>query len=214
MQMKVGILGSGDVGKALAKGFAKYGYDVMVGTRTPEKLAEFIQSQNGKVKTGSFESTAKHGEILVISTLGTATDDVIKLANSQNFAGKVVIDTTNPLDFSGGMPPKLFVGFNDSLGERVQRWLPQARVVKAFNTAGNAFMVNPDFPNGPPTMFIAGNDKGAKEKVSGILKQFGWDIADLGGIENARVLEPMCIGWVNYGVTNNAWNHAYKLLRK
>ena len=126
----------------------------------------------------------------------------------------MVIDATNPLDFSGGMPPKLFVGHTDSLGERVQRWLPGAKVVKAFNTVGNAFFVHPDLPGGPPDMFIAGNDADAKQTVTGILKDFGWPTIDVGGIEGARLLEPLCILWVGYGIRTGTWNHAFKLLRK
>src|SRR5947207_4763725 len=162
--MKVVILGSGDVGKSLARGFAGLGQQVTIGSRSPEKLSEFAAQTRG-VKTGTFEEAAKFGDLIAVATLGAATEEALRLAGAKNFEGKVVIDATNPLDFSGGMPPKLFVGGNDSLGERVQRWLPGARVVKAFNTAGNVFFVHPDFPGGPPDMFIAGNDADAKKIV-------------------------------------------------
>jgi len=137
----------------------------------------------------------------------------INLAGLSNFDGKVVIDTTNPLDFSSG-GPQLSVGFDDSLGERVQRWLPKARVVKAFNTVGNAFMFKPEFPGGPPTMFIAGNDEESKRLVSQVCDAFGWDVSDLGGIESSRYLEPMCMAWVVHGIRSKSWNHAFKLLKK
>ena len=127
--------------------------------------------------------------------------------------GKVVIDATNPLDFSTGAP-RLSVGWNDSLGEQIQRLVPNAKVVKAFNTVGNAHMIQPQFPDGPPDMFIGGNDEGAKKIVSQICEHFGWGVVDLGGIEASRYLEPMCMAWVAYGVKNKSWDHAFKLLRK
>ncbi|HEX6178576.1 MAG TPA: DNA-binding protein, partial [Thermoanaerobaculia bacterium] len=125
----------------------------------------------------------------------------------------VVIDATNPLDFSKGTP-RLFVGHSDSLGERVQRAIPRARVVKAFNTVGNAHMIHPQFPGGPPDMFIGGDDAGAKELVSQICKHFGWEVVDLGGIETSRHLEPMCMVWVLHGIRSGGWNHAFKMLHK
>lgn len=211
--MKVGILGSGDVGKALARGFAGAGHQVMIGSRSPEKLSGFVKDTAG-VTSGTFDQTAKFGDLLALATLGVATEEAIRLAGRENFGGKVVIDATNPLDFSGGMPPKLFVGHTDSLGERVQRWLPGARVVKAFNTAGNAFFVNPQLPGGPPDMFIGGNDADAKKTVSQICEQWGWGVIDLGGIESARYLEPMCMVWVLHGALSGAWTHAFKMLHK
>src|SRR5439155_27301023 len=119
-------------------------------------------SETNGVSAATFEETAAFGDLIALATLGNAAEEAIRLAGTKNFDGKVVIDATNPLDFSGGMPPKLFVGHTDSLGERVQRAIPDARVVKAFNTVGNAFFVNPDLPNGPPDMFIAGNDAAAQ----------------------------------------------------
>jgi 8-hydroxy-5-deazaflavin:NADPH oxidoreductase len=211
--MKVGILGSGDVGKSFARGFAGLGHEVMIGSRSPEKLADFASETKG-VTSGTFEETAAFGDLLALATLGVATEEAIKLAGPSNFDGKVVIDATNPLDFSAGMPPKLFVGNTDSLGERIQRWIPAARVVKAFNTVGNAYFVNPDFPNGPPDMFIAGNDGDAKKIVSQVCKHWGWGVIDLGGIESSRHLEPMCMVWVLHGALSGSWSHAFKMLHK
>jgi predicted dinucleotide-binding enzyme len=212
-KVKVGILGSGDVGKALARGFIMLGHEVKIGSREPEKLAGFVAAEGERASAGTFAETAKFGDLLVLATLGNAAQSAIEMAGKSNFDNKVLIDTTNPLDFSAGAP-RLSVGFNDSLGEQVQRLLPNARVVKAFNTVGNAHMVNPDFPNGPPTMFLAGNDDESKRLVSQVCEQFGWDVSDLGGIESSRYLEPMCMAWVVYGIRTGGWNHAFKLLRK
>jgi len=213
MQVNVGILGSGDVGKALARGFLMLGHAVKIGSRDPEKLADFVASAGEGASAGTFEETAKFGDLIVLATLGSATEDAIEIAGKSNFDNKIVIDTTNPLEFSTGAP-QLSIGFNDSLGEHVQRMLPKARVVKAFNTVGNAHMVKPEFPNGPPTMFIAGNDEESKRLVSQICEHFGWDVSDLGGIESSRYLEPMCMAWVVHGIHTKSWNHAFKLLKK
>ncbi|MEA2572006.1 MAG: 8-hydroxy-5-deazaflavin:NADPH oxidoreductase [Acidobacteriota bacterium] len=212
-KVTVGILGSGDVGKSLARGFAGLGHDVKIGSRTPEKLNDFVAEMGGRVSAGTFAETAKFGDLIALATHGVATEEAIGLAGTENFNGKVVIDATNPLDFSTGKP-QLSVGHTDSLGEQVQRLIPSARVVKAFNTVGNAYFVNPDFPNGPPDMFICGNDDDAKKIVSQICEHFGWGVVDLGGIEGSRQLEPMCMVWVLYGIRNGSWNHAFKLLRK
>ena len=212
-KIKVGVLGSGAVGKVLAGGFALVGHEVTIGSRDPGKLAEWAAKAGNAVHAGTFEEAAQFGDIIVLATLGTAVESVLELAGKANFDGKVVIDATNPLDFSTGSP-RLFVGHDDSLGEQVQRWLPKAKVVKAFNTVGNAFMINPQFPGGPPTMFIAGNDAGAKKLVAQVCEVFGWEVSDLGGIESSRYLEPMCIVWVIHGIVTKSWNHAFKILRK
>ena len=127
-------------------------------------------------------------------------------------SGDVVIDATNPLRFRDDGPPELFVGFDDSLGERVQRRLPEAKVVKAFNIVGNAHMVDPDLPGGPPTMFI-GDDDDAKATVAAILEDFGWEASDLGGIDASRVLEPMCVAWVRDTIQTGSGDHAFRMLR-
>ncbi len=211
--VRVGILGSGDVGRALAAGFAGLGHDVKIGSRDPQKLADWAEQAGPRVSTGTFAEAASFGDILILATLGVATEDAIRLAGVDAFDGKVVIDTTNPLDFSKGMPPTLSVGHTDSLGEVIQRLLPRARVVKAFNTVGNALMVNPQLPGGPPDMFLCGNDEDAKKIVTQICKHFGWGVVDIGGIEGARYLEPMCLVWVLHGARTGQWMHAFKLLR-
>jgi predicted dinucleotide-binding enzyme len=213
--MNVGILGTGDVGKVLAKGFAGIGYDVMVGSRDANGEKVRAIAKDVGCKTGTFAEAAKFGDIVVVCTLWTGTENAMKLAGPENLAGKVVIDTTNPLDFSKGMPPRLGVGHTDSAGEQLQRLLPDAKVVKAFNIVGNPDMINPDFPDGPPDMWICGNDADAKKEVTALLNKFGWSsVIDAGNIEGSRLLEPLCILWVLYGIHSGGWRHAFKILKK
>jgi 8-hydroxy-5-deazaflavin:NADPH oxidoreductase len=209
--MKVGILGSGDVAKSLAHGFLSRGHEVMLGTRDASKLADW-QKQNFNGRTGSFSDAASFGEIVALATFGMATESAIEQAGTGSFDGKVVIDATNPLSFDEKGPHLSVVG-DDSLGERVQRKLPNARVVKAFNTVGNQHFVDPRFEGGPPSMFVAGDDDAAKGAVAKILESFGWESVDLGGIESSRYLEAMCMAWVIYGVRTGTFHHAFKLLR-
>lgn len=211
--MKVGVLGSGDVGKSFARAFAMLGHEVRIGSRSPGKLREFVSEEGEKISSGTFEETASFGELIVLATLGVATHEAIALAGKKHFEGKVVIDATNPLDFSTGAP-QLSVGHTDSLGEQIQRSLPGARVVKAFNTVGNAFFFKPELPGGPPDMFIGGNDAEAKQLVSQVCDRFGWGVIDLGGIEASRHLEPMCMVWVLHGIRSGSWTHAFKMLHK
>jgi len=214
--MNVGILGTGDVGRALGIGFINNGHSVMIGSRAPgsDKAKELLAKIGPRASVGTFAQAARFGEVIVQATLWSGTENAIRLADPENFSGKVVIDATNPLIFHSDGPPTLALGQTDSGGEQVQRWLPDARVVKAFNIVGNAQMVNPQFPGGTPDMFICGNDAGAKRTVTDILKSFGWPTIDIGGIEGARLLEPMCILWVKFGVMTGTWNHAFKPLRK
>jgi len=214
-QTRVGVLGSGEVGRRLAEGFRSRGHDVMIGSRDPGKheLREWLSGGGAGIAVGTFAQTAVHGELLVLAVLGGAAEDAIADAGAGNFSGKVVIDAMNPLDFSGGFPPKLSISGEDSLGERVQRALPEAKVVKAFNTIGNPYFVDPRFTDGRPTMLIAGNDEGAKRTVSDALADFGWsDALDIGGIEGSRELEAICIAWVKIGGVRGAWDHGFKLL--
>lgn len=216
--MKIGILGSGVVGKALGTGFAALGHDVMMGSRDPERddVKEWRKKAGGTARSGTFAVAAAHAELAVLATAWSGTENAIKLAEPKNLAGKVVIDTTNPLDFSApNKPPTLAVSGNDSAGERVQRWLPQARVVKAFNIVGNADMFRPRFADGPPTMFVAGNDDAAKKEVRQVLDAFGWpDTVDVGGIESARYLEAMAMAWIVTYFRSGQGGHAFKLIRR
>jgi len=205
---RVGILGSGDVAKALGRGFASHGYDVMLGSREPKKLDGWKKETAGKVATGSTAQAAQHGNLVVLATHGDATEAVLDAVGPAAFSGKLVIDATNPLDFSHGMPPGLLFGFTDSLGERVQRKLPHAKVVKCFNTVGNQKMVEPKFADGPARLWICGNDANAKKAVDAILREFGWaGSLDVGGIEAARWLEAMVPLWLITGQALNTFDH-------
>jgi 8-hydroxy-5-deazaflavin:NADPH oxidoreductase len=213
--MQVGILGSGTVGQTLGKAFAANGHDVMLGTRTPSKpdLAQWKAATKGRVAVGTFAEAARHGELLVLSCLGEASAEVISLAGPAQFDGKILIDTTNALDFSKGMPPGLFVGLNDSLGERHQKLLPRARVVKCFNIVPAPVMIHPEIKGVPATMLIAGNDEAAKVEVNRILKEFGWPgSVDLGKIEEARWLEAMVPLWVRVASKLGDFNVAFRVL--
>jgi hypothetical protein len=211
---RAGVIGSGQVGRVLAAGLRSRGHEVTLGTRDPEAASDDLRawSQDTGVPLATFADTAGASELIVLATKGVANEEVIALAGPDSFAGKVVIDATNPLDFSGG-GPALAVGHTDSGGEIVQRALPGARVVKAFNTVGNALMVDPDLPGGRPTMFIAGDDANANATVTQLLDDFGWDALVTGGIEASRQLEELCILWVQVGQTRGGkWDHAITLV--
>ena len=212
---RVGVLGTGEVGRRLAAGFRARDHDVMIGSRDPGKpdLREWLSDEGAGIEVGTFAQAAAHGEFLVLSVLGSAAEEAIAEAGRENFTGKVVIDAMNPLDFSGGFPPKLSISGEDSLGERVQRALPDARVVKAFNTIGSPYFVDPSFGEGPPTMLIAGDDEEAKRTVGDVLADFGWShVVDIGGIEGSRELEAICIAWVKIGGQRGSWDHGFRLL--
>jgi hypothetical protein len=214
--MKIGLIGSGEVGRALGSGFAALGHDVKLGTRDAgkDKVRDWAAQAGPRASTGSFAEAAAFADIAVLCTLWAGTENALTLAGRHRLAGKIVIDTTNPLDFSAGVPPRLALGHTDSAGEQVQRWLPDARVVKCFNIVGNAHMVNPSFPGGPPDMFLCGNDAAARQAVSELARTLGWPTIDMGGIEGARLLEPLAMLWIVHGFRTNTWNHAFRLLRK
>jgi predicted dinucleotide-binding enzyme len=216
--MRIGILGSGDVGRSVGDGFIELGHTVKIGSRNPnqEKITEWMAKHDKvKVSSGTFAEAASFGVIDIIATSWAGTDEAIRMADPKNFAGKVVIDVINPLDFSKGMPPRLAIGHTDSAGETVQSMLPDSKVVKAFNTVGNPHFIHPDFPGGPPTMFICGNDDEAKKTVTdNILTKLGWETIDIGGIEGARLLEPLAFLWIMHYFRTGNGNHAFKLLRK
>ena len=213
--MKVGVIGSGVVGQTLAAGFLKHGHEVAIGTRDASKLKEWAVTHPG-AQVKSFADTAVFGEVVVLAVAGEAVLDALKQAGAAAIDGKTVIDACNPI---GGGPPvngvlSFFTTLKDSLMERLQKAYPNARFVKAFNSVGNAQMVNPHFAGGRPTMFICGNDAGAKRVVTGILDQFGWDTEDMGAVEAARAIEPLCMLWCIPGVGKGDWSsHAFKLLR-
>jgi len=215
MAKKIGVVGSGIVGQTLANGFVRHGYAVMIGTNTPAKRDELNAKTNEKVSVGSFDETARFGEMVVLAVKGTAAEAALRAAGLANLVGKTVIDATNPI---ADAPPvngvlQYFTSQNDSLMERLQALAPKARLVKSFSCIGHAFMVNPDFKGLRPTMFICGNDEGAKGEVKVILDQFGFEVADMGRVEGARAIEPLCILWCIPGFLSNSWTHAFKLLR-
>lgn len=214
--MKIGIIGSGAVGQTLAKAFIAEGHEAMLGTRDPSKaeVAKF-KNENTKALTGTFAEAAKFAEIVVLTTKGSVAENAIRLAGEENFTGKIIIDTTNPI---ADAPPtngvlSFYTTLNDSLMERIQRTLPEAKVVKAFNSVGNAVMYKPTYQSGTPTMFICGNDAEAKQTVTHILEAFGYEAEDMGGVEAARAIEPLCILWCIPGFLRNQWAHAFKLLK-
>jgi hypothetical protein len=216
MGVRIGVIGSGVVGQVLAEGFLKHGYEVMRGSREPAKLRPWKDKAGPKASTGLFAEAARYGEIVVLAVKGTAAEEAVRLCGPDALSGKTVIDTQNPI---AEEPPvggvlKFFTGPNESLLERLQGAAPEARFVKAFSCVGNASFVNPDFGGVKPTMFICGADPAAKDRVRGILDQFGWEVEDMGGPEAARAIEPLCMLWCIRGFRNNQWSHAFKLLRK
>ena len=211
---KVGVIGSGSVGQVLASGFLKHGYEVMLGSRDTSKLSDW-KSKNTKGQMGTFAETAKFGEIIVFCPKGTAAEDVLRNAGIENFSGKTINDVTNPID---NKPPengviKYFTSKDESLMERLQNLAPKANFVKAFNSVGNAFMVNPDFHGVKPTMFICGNNEIARKEVTVIVEKFGHEVEDLGMSNAASVIEQLCILWCIPGMLRNQWTHAFKLLK-
>jgi predicted dinucleotide-binding enzyme len=211
---KIGVLGSGVVGKVLADGFLKHGYEVMRGTREPSRLDAWKAAAGPGASVGTFQEAARFGQLVVLAVKGSGADAAVKACGSA-LDGKTVIDATNPI---ADAPPvngvlRFFTGPNDSLMERLQALAPAGRFVKAFSCVGNAYMVNPQLPGGPPTMFICGNDGTAKAEVSAVLRQFGWDVEDTGAAEAARAIEPLCMLWCIPGLREGRWTHAFRLLR-
>ena len=211
--MKIGILGSGDVAQTLGAGFLKHGHAVLLGTRDSAKLADWVK-RNPNGRSGSFSEAAKFCDVLVLAVKGSVAAEAVRAAGVANLEGKPVIDATNPI---ADAPPvngvlKFTTNLDESMMERLQREFPGVHFVKAFNSVGAASMVNPQFKGGIPTMFICGNSDAAKQTVTGILDQFGWETADMGKVEAARAIEPLCMLWCIPGFLRNEWVHAFKLL--
>lgn len=212
--MKVGILGSGIVAKQIAIGFLNSGNDVKLGTRDSQKLNEWLKSFPSAT-VGSFSEAASFGDIVVIATLWGGTENALRLSGLENFKNKTVIDITNPLDFSSGVPPKFSVTYGNSAGEQIQNWLKDSKVVKAFNTVSASIMINPKLEEGNPDLLIAGNDPDAKKLVTEIARSFGWqNVIDMGDIKQAFWLETFAMLWIEFGFKYNHWTHAFKLLYK
>lgn len=211
--MKVGILGSGEVAKILAGGFLDLGHSVMLSSRTPAKLTEWAEG-TPNAGVGTFAEAAQFGDWLVLAINGKAATEVLRRVGAENLDGKLVIDLTNPI---ADVPPdhgvlKYFTSLDESLMEQLQHDFPRAHFVKAFNSVGKEYMVHPQFPDGRPTMFMCGNNEAAKHTVHEICDAFGWDTADMGGVEAARAIEPLCMLWCLPGLLRGEWGHAFKLL--
>jgi 8-hydroxy-5-deazaflavin:NADPH oxidoreductase len=211
--MRFAVLGSGAVGQTLAKGLETHGYDVRIASRSPSKLAEF--STTTGISAVPFAAAASWCEGAVLAVRGSMAEEAVRESGPDNLAGKLVIDVTNPLSDA---PPedgvlRVFTGPNESLMERLQAAFPAIHFVKAFNSVGNALMVNPQLPGGKPTMFYCGNDAGAKKIVARLIDQFGFEGEDLGTAKAARVIEPLCQLWCIPGFLTGKWQHAFKLLR-
>jgi 8-hydroxy-5-deazaflavin:NADPH oxidoreductase len=211
--LKIGVLGSGPAGQTLAAGFLDKGHPVMIGSRDVAKLDGWLRHAGPEGQIGTFAETAEFGDVIVLSVLGSAAEEVVKLAGVENLTDKIVIDATDPLDFSSGRPG-LFVGTTDSLGERMQRLIPRAYVVKGLNIVQADVMINPRLTGDKPDMFIAGDNEEAKHTVTQLLGEFGWSVIDLGGIENARWLEALSLAWVVYSHRTGKTHHAFKLVGK
>lgn len=211
---KIGVIGSGKVGEVLGDGFLAHGHAVMRGTREPAKLAGWKAGAKGDASVGTVAEAAKWGEIIVLAVKGTGAEQAIADAGPANLAGKLVIDATNPI---ADVPPNngaltYFTGANESLIQRLQSRAPQAKFVKAWNSVGSAVMVNPKLGT-TPSMFICGNDAGAKQEASEILATFGFEAVDVGGVELGHAIEALCILWCAPGFLRNDWVHAFKYLK-
>lgn len=216
--MKIGVIGSGQVGRTLATALLKENHEIMLGTRdvsNPAVISWRAHPDNQNALVGTFGEAAAYGEAIVVAVKGTKATDAMDIAGLGNFSGKVVIDVTNPI---ADTPPvngvlSFFTNTNESLMELIQARIPDARVVKAFNSVGSDFMYKPAFSDGWPSMFICGNDDEAKEVVKDILTSFGWDTEDMGKAEAARAIEPLCILWCIPGFLRNDWFHAFRVMR-
>ncbi len=214
MKKRIGIIGSGVVAQTLGSGFLQHGYQVMLGSRDPSKLEEWVAEHRNGAQVGSFAESASFGDIVVLAVAGRHASHALQLAGAENINGKTIIDATNPIDEAPSQNGvlKFFTDLDHSLLEQCQHAFPDAHFVKAFNSVGSRLMVNPALES-RPTMFICGNSESAKGEVNGILDQFGWDVSDMGSAEAARAIEPLCILWCIPGLLRNEWDHAFKLLK-
>jgi 8-hydroxy-5-deazaflavin:NADPH oxidoreductase len=211
----IAVIGSGAVGEALSAGLLEHGYAVVRGSRQPSKLEDWKKGAGANASAGTFAEAARQGELVVLAVKGTGAEEAVSLCG-EGLSGKTVLDTTNPISEE---PPvngvlKFFTGPNESLMERLQKRAPSGRFVECFSSVGSVSMVNPSFGGTKPSMFICGNDTDAKGDARKILDQFGWETEDMGGVEAARAIEPLCILWCIPGFARNQWTHAFKLLKK
>ncbi|HTA92381.1 MAG TPA: NAD(P)-binding domain-containing protein [Polyangiaceae bacterium] len=211
---KIAVIGSGVVGQVLADGCLQAGYEVVRASREPAKLQDWLKSAGPRASVSGVVEAAQQASSVVLAVKGTAAEDVVA-ACGEALTNKTVIDSTNPI---ADAPPtngvlSFFTDLQGSLMERLQKRAPKANFVKAFSCVGSQFMVKPSFPGGRPTMFICGSNEHAKAEVTALLEEFGWDAEDLGAVEAARAIEPLCMLWCIPGLTGKGWSHAFKLLR-
>jgi len=217
--MKIAVLGTGMVGDTIGSKLIETGHTVMMGSRTAnnEKAAAFVtKNGGGKASAGTFAGAAAFGEIIFNCTKGIESLNILKSAGEKNLTGKILIDISNPLDFSKGMPPSLAICNTDSMAEEIQRAFPGVKVVKSLNTMWCGLMVNPAMLNGGDhNVFISGNDADAKKQVAGILESFGWtekNIIDLGDITTARGTEMVLPLWLSIMGTKNSGAFNFKII--
>ncbi len=215
MEKKIGIIGSGQVGIALANGLSKHGYDIMVGTNDPEKYSDIQSKTHHTMKVGSFEETAKFSDLLIFAVKGTGAEEALKKAGIENLKNKTMLDATNPIEEIAPTNGVLhfFTSLEESLMERLQKLAPETHFVKCFSCTGNVFMVDPKFGDIKPSMFICGNNDDAKTRAKNLLDEIGWETEDMGKVEAARAIEPLCILWCIPGMVRGQWMHAFKLLK-
>lgn len=215
MEKRIGIIGSGAVGIALANGLHRHGYEIMIGTNDPNKHEDIGKKTNNQAAIGTFEATSRFSDLLILAVKGTVAEEALKKCGIQHLAGKTILDATNPI---AELPPtngvlSFFTSLDESLMERLQRLVPDAHFVKCFSCVGNALMVDPDFGGQKPSMFICGNSDDAKSRTAGLLAEIGWETEDMGKVEAARAIEPLCILWCIPGFNQGTWRHALKMLR-
>ncbi len=216
MNKKIGIIGSGVVSMSLANGLTRHSYEVMVGTNDPEKHSSILEKTKGNVVIGTFSEVADYAETIILAVKGTVAEEALRKTGLEKLHNKIILDATNPI---ADAPPvngvlSFFTTLNESLMERLQRLAPDARFVKCFSIVGNSLMVDPDFGGIKPSMFICGNDPAAKQRATELLSEIGWETEDMGMMEAARAIEPLCILWCIPGMIGGQWNHAFKLLKK
>jgi 8-hydroxy-5-deazaflavin:NADPH oxidoreductase len=215
MEKRIGIIGSGMVGIALANGLHRHGYQIMIGTNDASKHAAILEKTNGNATVGSFAETAGYSDLLILAVKGSVAEEALTRTGISNLIGKTVLDATNPISdgppVNGVLP--FFTSLHDSLMERLQALSPETHFVKCFSCVGNALMVDPDFGGEKPTMFICGNNEEAKNRTAELLDEIGWEAEDMGKVEAARAIEPLCILWCLPGINKGQWRHAFKLLK-
>lgn len=216
MEKKIGIIGSGDVGINLSNGLLNHGYEIMVGTNDKEKHPTILERTGGKVSIGTFAETGDFSDLLILAVKGSAAEDAVRLTGVEKLKDKIVLDATNPI---ANKPPvngvlQFFTSLDESLMERLQRISPDIHFVKCFSCVGSPFMVDPDFGGTKPTMFICGNNEAAKQRTTELLTEIGWETEDMGSVEGARAIEPLCILWCIPGILKGQWRHAFKLLKQ